>query len=63
MDHPARQRRFSPFVAFLRSELDRVGPAEAATSRSFFTRAVVLEKTFLDAAFNGTDRDPALLPP
>ena len=41
---------FRAFVGMLRSELDRVGPAEEATSRAFFLRAVSLEKAFLDAA-------------
>lgn len=41
---------FRDFVAFLRSELDRVGPAEAEVSRDFFLRAVALELAFFDAA-------------
>ncbi|TDR30367.1 TenA family protein [Aquamicrobium defluvii] len=43
---------FRDFVAFLRSELDRVGPAEAEVSRDFFLRAVALELAFFDAAFD-----------
>lgn len=42
---------FREFVAFLRNELDRVGPAEAATAADFFHRAVGLERAFFDAAF------------
>lgn len=42
---------FRDFVGFLRSELDRVGPSEAETSRDFFLRAVALEKAFFDAAY------------
>jgi thiaminase/transcriptional activator TenA len=44
---------FRDFVAFLRAELDRVGPAEEATSKDFFLRAVVLERAFFDAAYEG----------
>ena len=44
---------FRDFVAFLREELDRVGPAEEAVSRDFFMRAVALEKAFFDAAYEG----------
>ncbi|WP_045392775.1 TenA family protein [Falsirhodobacter sp. alg1] len=43
---------FSSFVAFLRAELDRIGPAEEAISRDFFQRAVELEVAFFDAAFS-----------
>ncbi|MEO9338761.1 TenA family protein [Mesorhizobium sp. SB112] len=42
---------FREFVAFLRSELDRVGPAEAEVSQDFFPRAVSLELAFFDAAY------------
>lgn len=42
---------FRDFVAFLRAELDRVGPAEEAVSKDFFLRAVALERAFFDAAF------------
>jgi thiaminase (transcriptional activator TenA) len=42
---------FRDFVGFLRSELDRVGPSEAQTSRDFFLRAVALEKAFFDSAY------------
>lgn len=42
---------FRDFVAFLRAELDRVGPAEATVSRDFFLRAVALELAFFDAAY------------
>ena len=43
---------FRLFVAFLRRELDRVGPQEPGLSRDLFTRAVKLEKEFLDAAYD-----------
>jgi thiaminase/transcriptional activator TenA len=39
------------FVDFLRSELDRVSPAEADLCRDFFRRAVTLELSFFDAAY------------
>lgn len=42
---------FRAFVAFLRAELDRVGPADEALCRDFFARAVRLEKAFFDAAY------------
>lgn len=42
---------FREFVAFLREELDRVGPAQQAQCEHFFLRAVTLEKAFFDAAF------------
>ena len=42
---------FRDFVAFLRSELDRVGPQAEAVSRDFFSRAVLLERAFFDAAY------------
>jgi len=44
---------FRDFVAFLRTELDRVGPSEAETSRDFFLRAVRLELSFFDSAYDG----------
>ncbi|MDQ8731080.1 TenA family protein [Bradyrhizobium sp. LHD-71] len=42
---------FREFVAFLRAELDRVGPAEERISKDFFLRAVALERAFFDAAY------------
>jgi thiaminase/transcriptional activator TenA len=42
---------FRDFVAFLRAELDRVGPASEAASKDFFLRAVALERAFFDAAY------------
>ena len=42
---------FRDFVAFLRHELDRVGPADATPNRDLFVRAVRLEQEFLDAAY------------
>lgn len=42
---------FRDLVAFLRAELDRVGPAEAEIARDFFRRAVALELAFFDAAY------------
>ena len=42
---------FRDFVAFLRAELDRVGPAEEKTSKDFFLRAIALERAFFDAAY------------
>ena len=47
-DNPA----FRDFVDFLRTELDRVGPAEAELSRDFFLRSVALELAFFDAAYD-----------
>jgi thiaminase/transcriptional activator TenA len=44
---------FRDFVAFLRAELDRVGPSAEVVSRDFFTRAVALELAFFDAAYEG----------
>jgi thiaminase (transcriptional activator TenA) len=41
------------FVEFLRAELDRIGPAEAALCRDLFPRAVALELAFFDAAYTG----------
>jgi len=43
---------FRDFVAFLRAELDRVGPAEDALARDFFQRAVAIELAFFDAAYD-----------
>lgn len=42
---------FREFVAFLRAELDRVGPTEEIVSKDFFMRAVALERAFFDAAY------------
>lgn len=42
---------FRDFVAFLRAELDRVGPADEKVSRDFFLREVALERVFFDAAY------------
>jgi thiaminase/transcriptional activator TenA len=42
---------FRGFVDFLRTELDRVGPAHADLCRDFFSRAVALELSFFDAAY------------
>lgn len=42
---------FVDFVAFLRAELDRVGPGDAARAQDFFQRAVDLELAFFDAAY------------
>jgi thiaminase/transcriptional activator TenA len=39
---------FSDFVAWLRGELDRVGPAEAEACGALFGRAVALERRFFD---------------
>ena len=36
---------------FLRTELDRVGPAHADLCRDFFSRAVALELSFFEAAY------------
>lgn len=44
---------FRSFVAFLRNELDRIGPAEAEIARDFFLRTVELELAFFDAAYEG----------
>jgi thiaminase/transcriptional activator TenA len=43
---------FCGFVAFLRSELDRVGPKNAELCRDYFIRTVRLEKAFFDDAYN-----------
>lgn len=42
---------FAGFVAFLRSELDRVGPAQAELCRDYFLRTVRLEREFFDDAY------------
>jgi thiaminase (transcriptional activator TenA) len=42
---------FVDFVAFLQTELDRVGPDDAALAQDFFQRAVDLELAFFDAAY------------
>lgn len=42
---------FAGFVAFLRSELDRVGPASAEVCRDYFIRTVKLEREFFDDAY------------
>ncbi|EPX78307.1 TenA family protein [Salipiger mucosus] len=50
---------FLQFVAFLRDELDRVGPAVPEISRDFFLRAVSLELDFFNAVYeegNAPDR-------
>lgn len=46
-DNPA----FQAFVAFLQSELDRVGPQEAALASDFYQRTVALELAFFDAVY------------
>ena len=46
---------FVEFVGFLRSELDRVGPAATAECQQFFRRAVELEKAFFDTAYEGVN--------
>lgn len=48
-DNPA----FRDFVAFLRAELDRVGPRQAAVTTDFFLRSVALERAFFDAIYEG----------
>jgi thiaminase (transcriptional activator TenA) len=42
---------FRGFVDFLRTELDRVGPAHADPCRDFFSRAVALKLSFFEAAY------------
>jgi thiaminase len=42
---------FRGFVDFLRTELDRVGPAHPDLCRDFFSRAVALELSFFEAAY------------
>ena len=44
---------FRDFVAFLRDELDRVGPRQAAVTTDFFLRSVELERAFFDAIYEG----------
>jgi thiaminase/transcriptional activator TenA len=46
-DNPA----FCDFVAFLKAELDRVGPQEAALASDFYARTVALELAFFDAVY------------
>lgn len=46
-DNPA----FRDFVAFLRAEIDRVGPQNAETCSDIFRRAVTLERAFFDATY------------
>lgn len=42
---------FNAFVAFIRAELDRVGPEAEEVCGDLFHRAVALEKAFFDAAY------------
>lgn len=42
---------FRDFVAFLRAELDRVGPGSSDICHDLFGRAVALELAFFDAAY------------
>ena len=42
---------FNDFVAFLRSELDRIGLHSQATAHDFFQRALALELAFFDQAY------------
>lgn len=42
---------FHDLVAFLRAELDRVGPARRGIAEDFFARAVAIELAFFDAAY------------
>lgn len=44
---------FRDFVAFLRAELDRVGPKEPDIARDFFLRTVDLELAFFNAVYDG----------
>ncbi len=44
---------FASFVAFLHSELDRVGPAHAGLCRDYFIRTTRLEQAFFDDAYAG----------
>ena len=44
-------RDFRRFVDFLRAELDRVGPVNVDLCRDFFRRAVALELSFFEAAY------------
>lgn len=52
-DNPA----FQEFVAFLRAELDRIGPTAPEISREFFLRVVSLELDFFNAAYE-IDKEP-----
>ena len=45
---------FCSFVAFLRSELDRVGPEQSELCHDYFIRTAQLEKAFFDDAYNAT---------
>lgn len=47
-DNPA----FCDFVGFLKAELDRVGPKDAAVASDFFARTVALELSFFDAVYH-----------
>ena len=49
---------FRGFVDFLRTELDRVGPAHADLCRDFFSRAVALELSFFEAAYTTGSPEP-----
>src|ERR1700746_3651673 len=42
---------FRGFVEFLRTALDRIGPAQEDLCRDFFQRAVALELSFFEAAY------------
>ncbi|GAA1348087.1 TenA family protein [Falsarthrobacter nasiphocae] len=42
---------FRERVAFLRAELDRVGPGEESVAADFFGRAIALERDFFDDAY------------
>lgn len=53
-DYPEFHER----VAFLRSELDRVGPAQRTLVEDFFSRAVQIELAFFDAAYENPLADP-----
>jgi thiaminase/transcriptional activator TenA len=48
---PHDNPNFRAFVDFLRTELDRVGPAYGDLCRDFFRRAVALELSFFEAAY------------
>lgn len=43
---------FHEFVAFLRAELNRVGPAQRALVEDFFARTVAVELEFFDASYD-----------
>ncbi len=47
---------FADFVAFLRCELDRVGPDDTDVARGYFRRAVDLELAFFDQSLEGASR-------